>query len=251
MSDEGLRILPLRGIPEVRPGADLCALILDSAAAAGGLQDGDVLVIAQKAVSKAEGRLVALASVTPSEFASDYARTFAKDPRHVEVVLRESRRIVRMDHGVLIAETKHGFVCANAGVDASNVEGEEMLCLLPVDSDASARGLVDAIRDRAGRQVGIIISDTFGRPWRDGQTNIAIGVAGMAPLRSYVGQTDPYGYELRVTSLCVADELAGAAELVMGKVDKIPAAIIRGFAWEPAEGSARELARDPARDLFR
>ena len=249
--DEGLRILPLRGIPEVRPGADLCDLILRSADASGGLQDGDILVIAQKAVSKAEGRLVALAGITPSVFAVEYAETYGKDARHVEVVLREARRIVRMDHGVLIVETKHGFFCANAGVDASNVEGEEVLCLLPLDPDASARGLVNAIRARAQKRVAVIISDTFGRPWREGQTNVAIGVAGMAPLHSYVGQSDPYGYELRVTSLCVADELAGAAELVMGKIDKVPAAIVRGLDFEPAEGSARQLVRDATRDMFR
>jgi len=249
--DDGLQILPLRGLPEIRPGADLPELILRSAEASGGLEDGDILVVAQKAVSKAEGQLVALASVTPSAFAAEYARTFGKDARHVEVVLREARRIVRMDHGVLIVETKHGLICANAGVDASNVEGEEVLCLLPVDPDASARTLVEAIRARGNRRVAVIISDTFGRPWREGQTNVAIGVAGMAPLHSYVGQSDPYGYELRVTSLCVADELAGAAELVMGKVDKVPAAIIRGFEFEPADGAARDLARDPAKDMFR
>lgn len=251
MIDEGLRILPVRGIPEVRPGADLCGLILAATEPEGGLEDGDVLVIAQKVVSKAEGRLVPLASVAPSMFAVEYAQTFGKDARHVEVVLREARRVVRMDHGVLIVETKHGLICANAGVDASNVEGEEVLCLLPLDPDGSAQALLEAIQERAKKRIAVIISDTFGRPWRDGQTNVAIGVAGMSPLRSYVGQSDPYGYELRVTSLCVADELAGAAELVMGKIDKVPVALVRGFPWESADGSARQLVRDPARDMFR
>ncbi len=247
-----LQILPMNGLPEVRPGADLAGMILDAAAKHGpAIEDGDVLVVAQKAVSKAEGRLVRLADVTPSPFAVAYAQTFDKDPRHVEVVLREARRVVRMDHGVLIVETFHGLVCANAGVDASNVEGEEVLCLLPVDSDASAMRLVDAIRERTGKRIAVIVTDTFGRPWREGQTNVAIGVAGMSPLRNYVGQTDQYGYELRVTLLCVADEIASAAELVMGKIDRVPVAIVRGFEYEPAEGSARQLVRAAERDLFR
>ncbi len=247
-----LQILPVNGLPEVRPGADLAGMILQATAERGpAIEDGDVLVVAQKAVSKAEGRLVRLGDVTPSPFAVSYAQTFDKDPRHVEVVLREARRVVRMDHGVLIVETFHGLVCANAGVDASNVEGEEVLCLLPVDSDASAMRLVDAIRERSGRRIAVIVTDTFGRPWREGQTNVAIGVAGMAPIRNYVGQTDQYGYELRVTQLCVVDELASAAELVMGKIDRVPVAIVRGFEYEPAEGSARQIVRAAERDLFR
>jgi coenzyme F420-0:L-glutamate ligase/coenzyme F420-1:gamma-L-glutamate ligase len=207
--------------------------------------------VAQKAVSKAEGRLVRLSTVTPSPFAVAYAETFDKDPRHVEVVLRESRRVVRMDHGVLIVETYEGLVCANAGVDASNVEGEDVLCLLPEDSDASAARLRSAVEDRTGSRVAVIITDTFGRPWRDGQTNVAIGVSGMNPLRNYVGQVDQYGYELRVTLLCVADEIASAAELVMGKIDRVPVALVRGFDYEPAEGSAREIVRAAEKDLFR
>jgi coenzyme F420-0:L-glutamate ligase/coenzyme F420-1:gamma-L-glutamate ligase len=207
--------------------------------------------VAQKAVSKAEGRLVSLASVTPSPFAIAYAKTFNKDPRHVEVVLNESRRIVRMDRGVLIAETFHGLICANAGVDASNVAGEDVLCLLPVDPDASAAALVETIAERTGKRAAVNVTDTFGRPWREGQTNVAIGVAGMEPLRNYVGQTDQYGYELRVTLLCVADELASAAELVMGKIDRVPVAIVRGFDYAPADGSARTIVRAAERDLFR
>ncbi|MGI8552885.1 MAG: coenzyme F420-0:L-glutamate ligase [Dehalococcoidia bacterium] len=250
--DGVLQILPLRGMPEVRPGADLAALILEAMQQASlTLQDQDTLVIAQKIVSKAEGRLVKLSGVTPSTLAIQFAKEYGKDPRHVEVVLGEARRIVRMDRGVLIVETKHGLICANAGVDASNVEGDDVLCLLPVDPDASARTLVEVIATKTGSRVGVIISDTFGRPWREGQTNVAIGVAGMSPLRDYIGQTDPYGYELRVTSLCVADELASAAELVMGKVDKVPIALVRGFSFEPGEGSARQLVRDASRDLFR
>src|SRR5579864_1239062 len=169
--DEGLRILPLRGIPEIRPEADLCDLLLRSTETIGGLVDGDILVIAQKAVSKAEGRLVALASVTASPFAVEYAATFEKDPRHVEVVLREARRVVRMDHGVLIVETKHGLICANAGVDASNLSGEHMVCLLPDDPDASATRIAASVAARTGVRVAVVISDTFGRPWREGLTN--------------------------------------------------------------------------------
>jgi len=249
---DALQIFAVRGIPEVRPGDDLAELLLQAIVASGpALADGDVLVVAQKAVSKAEGRLVGLDSVTPSQFAIDYARRYEKDARHVEVVLNESRRIVRMDHGVLIVETHHGLVCANAGVDASNVEGVDVLCLLPVDPDRSAAELAQAIKDRTGRRVAVIISDTFGRPWREGQTNVAIGIAGMDPLRNYAGQMDQYGYELRVTLLCVADELAGAAELVMGKIDRVPVAVVRGFEYQPAEGSAQLLVRAAERDLFR
>jgi coenzyme F420-0:L-glutamate ligase / coenzyme F420-1:gamma-L-glutamate ligase len=248
----GLEILPVRGIPEVHPGDDLAGLLLTAVDESGLLvEDGDVWVIAQKVVSKAEGRLVALDSVVPSQFAVDYARQYDKDARHVEVVLNESRRIVRMDHGVLIVETHHGLVCANAGVDASNVEGADVLCLLPVDPDRSAAELVAVVRERTGSTIALVISDTFGRPWREGQTNIAIGVAGIDPLRNYAGQTDQYGYELRVTQLCVVDELAGAAELVMGKIDRVPAAIVRGFEYTPAAGSAQFLVRAAERDLFR
>jgi len=249
---DALQIFPLHGLPEIRLGDDLAGLILAAASDRGPqLEGGDVLVVAQKAVSKAEGRLVQLSSVTPSPFAVSYAKTFDKDPRHVEVVLKESRRVVRMDHGVLIVETYDGLVCANAGVDASNVEGEEVLCLLPLDSDASAAALAGTVRERTGKRVAVIISDTFGRPWREGQTNVAIGVAGMDPLKNYVGQTDPYGYELRVTLLCVADELASAAELVMGKIDRVPVAIVRGLEYEPADGSARAIVRAAEKDLFR
>lgn len=252
---EEIRILPLRGIPEVRPGDDLPALI--ASAAAGGapaLEDGDVVVIAQKVVSKAEGRLVSLETIEPSVLAASFAAQYDKDPRHVEVVLRESRRIARMERGVLIVETKHGFVCANAGVDASNVEGDTVVCLLPVDPDRSAEAIRAALQGSTGRRLAVIISDTFGRPWREGQTNIAIGVAGIPPMRSYVGQTDKYGYELRVTALCDADELAGAAELVMGKTDHVPVAIVRGLPWQEAPdeaAGARQIVRPPERDLFR
>jgi coenzyme F420-0:L-glutamate ligase/coenzyme F420-1:gamma-L-glutamate ligase len=213
--------------------------------------DGDVVVITQKVVSKAEGRLVDLRDVVPSPFAQTLAGQWGKDPRHVEVVLRESVRVVRMDRGVIICETRHGYVCANAGVDASNVAGREVLCLLPLDPDASAAALRAQIQKLAGVDAAVIISDTFGRPWRDGTTEVAIGVAGMRPIRDYVGQQDPYGYELRVTTVCVADELASAAELVTGKLTRVPATIIRGYVVERGAGSARDIVRSPERDLFR
>jgi coenzyme F420-0:L-glutamate ligase/coenzyme F420-1:gamma-L-glutamate ligase len=251
-AQEDLRILPVTGIPEVRPGDDLAGLIVTAAESCGvGIRHHDILVIAQKAISKAEGCLVELSSIEPSEFARTWAEQWGKDPRHVEVVLRESAKIVKMGPGVLITETKHGFVCANSGVDASNVEGNEVLCLLPPDPDASARGIAAAVQQRLGVEVAVIVSDTFGRAWRDSHTNVAIGIAGMEPIRDYVGLSDPYGYELRVTTIADADELAAAAELVMGKIAQVPVAIVRGFKYTAAEGTALKLVRDPARDMFR
>ena len=250
MNDE-IRLIPLRDIPEVHPGDDLATMIGDAVERhGGGLIEDDVVVVAQKVVSKAEGALVRLHEITPSVLAETFAAAHDKDARHVEVVLREAKRVVRMERGVLIVETRHGFICANAGVDNSNVDGEEVLSLLPLDSDASARGIRDALQRRFGVRLAVIISDTFGRAWREGQTNIAIGVAGMDPLRSYVGQTDDYGYEMRVTSLCVADEIAGAAELVQGKVERVPVAIVRGATYEPVDGSSQSIVRPPERDLF-
>lgn len=247
-----LHIIGIAGIAEVRPGDNLALLITQAAQAQGTpLQNGDVVVVTQKIVSKAEGRLVDLAKVEPSPFAFQIAQQWGKDPRHVEVVLRESRRIVRMDHGVIICETHHGFICANAGVDASNIPGEGVVSLLPRDPDASARRIRQGILERIGVTVAVIISDTFGRPWREGTTNVAIGVAGLNPLVDYRGQKDPYGKELRVSIAAVADEMAGAADLVMNKTAKVPAAIVRGYPYEPLPGSAQALLRNPAQDMFR
>jgi len=252
MSLTELRIMGLPGIPIVTPGADLTTLIQQAAAAAPlPLQTGDILVITQKIVSKAEGCLIALKDITPSPWAEQYARQWGKDPRHVEVVLRQSRRIVRMDRGVLIAETHHGFICANAGVDQSNIEGEEVVAVLPIDPDASARTIRQELRERCGCDVAVIISDTFGRPWRDGIVNVAIGLSGMQAIKDYTGQLDAQGYELRVTALAVADELAAAAELVMNKLDNVPVAVIRGYDYPRGEGSLAQLIRAPERDLFR
>ncbi len=252
MSSE-VRVIGLDGIPEVHTGDDLPALIVAAALGYGvALEDGDVLVVTQKVVSKAEGRVVDLAMVTPSPFAERYAAAFEKDARQVEVVLGETRRIVRMEHGVMICETHHGFVCANAGVDASNVERTGTVCLLPIDSDASARRIRVAVRDALGVRVAVIVSDSFGRPWREGIVNFAIGAAGIEPLVDYAGRHDPAGYELRVTQMAVVDELAAAAELVHGKLARVPVAIIRGAAYAPSEtATIASLIRPPERDLFR
>ena len=245
----GVELLGVEGFPEVRPGDDLNSMI--SGALTGGLRAGDVLVVTHKIVSKAEGRLVDLRTVEPSTLAKAYATRYGKDPRQIEVVLRESRRIVRMDRGIVISETYQGFVCANAGVDASNVPGDDTVCLLPVDPDASAARLRDALAEDPGVEVAVVISDSFGRAWRHGITDVAIGVAGMNPVSDYRGQRDPHGFPMEASVLAVADELAAAAELVMGKTDGIPLAIVRGYAYSPALGSASELLMPPERDMFR
>src|SRR6266545_8238779 len=245
-----LRIIPVRGIGEVRPGDDLAATILTALALHDTpLQERDVLVVTQKIVSKAEGRIVDPTGVEPSHLAEMAAAQGHKDARYYEIVLRESRRIVKMDRGVLVTETHHGLICANAGVDESNVAGGRSVTLLPIDPDASAAALHAALRERAGADVAVIISDTFGRPWREGQVNVAIGAAGLAPLTDYAEQQDGYGYTMHASLIAVADELASAAELVMGKIDAVPVAIVRGYAYTPANGSARELIRAPEKDL--
>ena len=252
MSLPELRITGLPGIPIVTPGMDLAALIQQAATAASlPLQAGDILVVTQKVVSKAEGHLIVLKDITPSPLAQSFARQWGKDPRHVEVVLQQSRRIVKMDRGVLITETHHGFICANAGVDQSNIEGEEVVAVLPPDPDASARAIRQALRERLGFDVAVIISDTFGRPWRHGLVNIAIGLSGIEAIKDYTGQLDAQGYELRVTALAIADELAAAAELVMNKLDNVPVAVIRGYEYPRGEGSLAQLIRAAERDLFR
>jgi len=246
-----IAIIGITGIPEIAPGNELASLILEGCAATEVQpQEGDVLVVTQKIVSKAEGRLVDLADVEPSALATQYAEAWGKDPRHVEVVLRESKRIVRMDRGLIISETYHGFVCANAGVDASNVPGKEIVSLLPEDSDASAARIREEIQTRIGVDVPVIISDSFGRAWRNGIINIAVGVSGLQPLIDYRGKYDQNGYLLSATIIAIADEIASAAELAMGKLDACPVAIVRGYPFERGEGSAKELIMDPARDMF-
>lgn len=248
-----IRIIPVRGIGEVQAGDDVAALILDALdSTRQPLIEGDVLVVTQKIVSKAEGRVVDPATVEPSAFAQQIAAQGRKDAHFQEVVLRESRRVVRMANGVLITETHHGLICANSGVDESNVGGGRVVCLLPENPDASAAAIRGAIRARAGVNAAVIISDTFGRPWRDGQVNVAIGCAGIKPLSDFAGVDDPYGYTMHATLIAVADELASAAELAMGKIDGIPAAIVRGYAYTPSEdATSRPLLRDPRFDLFR
>jgi coenzyme F420-0:L-glutamate ligase/coenzyme F420-1:gamma-L-glutamate ligase len=246
-----IQIIGLAGIGEVEAGDDLGQLILEGARHCGlKILDKVIIVIAQKVVSKAEGRAVRLETITPSEVAREWARRYDKDPRMVEVVLGESRRIVRMERGIIIAETRHGFICANAGVDASNV-AEDVVTLLPEDPDRSARQIKERIERDTGARVAVIISDTFGRPWREGITNVAIGLAGIAPLVDYRGQIDSHGRPLRVTIIAVADELAAAAELVMQKTAGVPVAIIRGFDYDARAASSRALVRPPENDLFR
>ncbi|MGB3683681.1 MAG: coenzyme F420-0:L-glutamate ligase [Rubrobacteraceae bacterium] len=244
-----IEILPVAGVPEVRNGEDLGEVL--SRVAGGILRPRDVLVVTHKIVSKAEGRLVDLRDVEPSRFAASFAAEYDKDARQVEVVLRESRRVVKMDRGIIISETHHGFVCANAGVDASNVPGDDIVCLLPLDPDASAARLRAALTGAAGGDLAVIISDSFGRPWRNGITDVAIGAAGLDPFADYRGGTDPHGKQLEASILAVADELAGAAELVMGKTAGVPAAIVRNYPYETSDATARDLLMDPARDLFR
>jgi len=244
-------VIGIEGIGEVRPGDDVARIVVDAAARQRTpLAAADVLVLSQKIVSKSEGRLLRLSDITPSLMATTFAAELGRDPRLIEVILRESRRIVRMDRGVLVTETRHGWVCANAGVDQSNVDAD-MVALLPEDPDRSARGIRDALRALIGGDVPVIIADTFGRPWREGLVNIAIGVAGFAPLKSYLGDRDPAGRPLQATILAIADELAGAAEPVMGKLDRIPAALVRGLPLAVSEEGSKALLRDPARDLFR
>jgi coenzyme F420-0:L-glutamate ligase/coenzyme F420-1:gamma-L-glutamate ligase len=242
-------VIPLEGLPELGESDDLAVLLHAAAERAGGLEPADVVVVAQKAVSKVEGRIVRLADVEPSDRARELAGE-GGDPRHLEVIVRESREIVRSRPPLVIAETRHGFVCASAGVDASNAPGEDVLVLLPLDPDASARLLRERLARLSGVDVGVIVSDSFGRAWRQGTTDVALGVAGIAPLRDLRGTTDSRGRELRTTQIAVADEIAGAAELVLGKARHVPAAIVRGVDVR-GDGSAAELVMPRDRDLFR
>jgi len=245
----GIQLLPITGIPEISPGDDLPDILIS--ASGKDLLDGDVLVVTHKIVAKAEGRIVDLRTVEPSALAKRFATEYGKDPRQIEVVLRESRRVVRMDRGVIISETHHGFVCANAGVDASNVPNEESVCLLPIDPDLSARRIREALVERLGIDVAVVVSDSFGRAWRFGITDIAIGVAGMNPIVDYRGRRDQHGRLMDASVLAVADELAGAAELVMGKTNGVPAAIARGYEYERGSGTGVDLLMPPERDMFR
>jgi coenzyme F420-0:L-glutamate ligase/coenzyme F420-1:gamma-L-glutamate ligase len=248
-----VEIIPVEGLPIVKPGDNLGALITEATKRNGHpIKSGDVVVVTHIVVSVVEGRLVDLDKVVPSEFAKNLASRLDKDPAMVEVVLRESRGIRRIGDGVLITETRHGFVCANSGVDKSNVAGERTVAPLPADPDASAARIRKEIFEASGRNVAVIVSDTFGRPLRMGETNVAVGVAGLKPIRDRRGEKDLFGYVLKVKQTAVADELASAAELVIGQADEgVPAAIIRGYKYSRSKNSkATDLIRPREKDLF-
>jgi coenzyme F420-0:L-glutamate ligase / coenzyme F420-1:gamma-L-glutamate ligase len=239
----GFSVAPVEGLPELREGDDLAGLIAERAA----LADGDVVVVAQKAISKIEGRVVALADVEPSEQARELAA--GTDARRIQVILDEATELVKTRPPLLIARTRHGFVCGSAGVDSSNAPEPETIVLLPVDPDASAARLRDELRDHTGADVGVIVTDSFGRPWRAATTDVAIGAAGVEVVRDLAGQRDPVGYELHATRIAVADEIAGAAQLVFGKLDRVPVAVVRGLDAR-GEGRAADLVIPPETDLF-
>jgi coenzyme F420-0:L-glutamate ligase/coenzyme F420-1:gamma-L-glutamate ligase len=241
----GYSVFPVEGLPELRAGDDLAALIVARVA----LEDGDVVVVAQKAISKIEGRVVRLDGVTPSARAHEIAGDEG-DPRRVEWILREAKRVVRVRAPLVICETRHGFICASAGVDQSNTPEAGTLVLLPVDPDASAAALRSALRDRTGRDVGVLVTDSFGRPWRQGTTDVAIGAAGVEVIRDLSGSHDPIGYELKATFIAIADELAAAAQLASGKLDRNPVTIVRGLDVR-GDGRAVDIPVPPERDLFR
>ena len=241
-----VELFGVAGLPEVRPGADLGREIADAAQ----LRDGDVVVVAQKVVSKAEGRIRDLRQVEPGQAAIEYGARMDRDPRFVQVVLDEAVRVLK-DERVLIVETVHGFICANAGVDHSNVAGEDTVTLLPDDCDRSAEALRERLRELTGRDVAVIVADTFGRPFRMGIANVALGVAGVPALLDYRGHPDDFGQPMQATVVAVADELASAAELVMGKTKRVPVAVIRGWRPEAPSGTGRDLIRPAELDLFR
>ncbi|HEY8791540.1 MAG TPA: coenzyme F420-0:L-glutamate ligase [Gaiellaceae bacterium] len=240
-----LRIIPVTGLPEIEEGDDLAELV----AAKVELEDGDVVVLAQKIVSKSEGRIIALAGIEPSHRAREIAGD-DEDPRRVEVILREAARVVRVRPPLVIAETTHGFICASAGVDASNAPEPDTLVLLPHDPDASAQQIRDRLRGLTGREVAVLVTDSFGRPWRQGTIDVALGAAGLEVLRDLRGTRDRVGYELHSTMIATGDEIASAAELVMGKADGVPAAVVRGLEVA-GDGQARDLVIPEERDLFR
>jgi coenzyme F420-0:L-glutamate ligase/coenzyme F420-1:gamma-L-glutamate ligase len=246
-----VQIFPLRGIPRVQPGDRLVDHILHSLQGSGTtLEDSDVVVVTQKVVSKSEGRLVRVEDIRPSPRATRLAVKLNKDPRTVHMILKESRRVVRQGHGVLIVETRHGFICANAGIDQSNVE-EGYLALLPEYPDLSARKLRKALEKATGKKLAVVITDTFGRPWRDGHVDVAIGCSGIAPLEDLVGTTDPYGHKLRVTQPALVDEIAAASELVMRKHSLTPACVVRGVAYRRGYRGVNTIVRERKLDLFR
>ena len=245
-------LIPIDGLPEIKPGDDLAAMLVGALRSSGrALEPGDVVAIAQKVVSKSEGRIRKLADVVPGPDAVRMAAESGRDAKGLQVVLDETMRIVRWRRGVLIVETRHGFVCANAGVDHSNAGAPDTVILLPVDPDASAARIRARIRTDTGVDVAVVITDTFGRAWREGHMNVAIGISGLPALRRYIGEFDPDGYEMRVTEIAIADEIAAATELVMGKLDRRPAAIVRGLVLPASSETARTYVRPHDKDMFR
>jgi len=243
-----IQIIPVKIKEDVQPNDDIIEMILSSSKMS--INDGDILVLSQKIISKREGRIINLNSIIPSELSVGIASAYEKDPRLVEAVLSESKRIVRMEHGVLIVQTRHDFICANAGIDESNVE-KGFVTLLPIDPDRSAKKIRDAILQLTGKNVAVIISDTFGRPFRLGQTDHAIGIAGIESIKNYEGKTDTFGKIMRVTAIAIVDELCAAAELVMGKIEKSPAAIIKNYNFNMKNDNITSIIRDEKEDLFR
>ena len=251
-SFQEIKIFGIEGLPEIHPGDDVPALLFARLSSAKfSFMPGDICVVTQKIVSKAEGSLMDLRTIMPSPFARNLADRIHKDPRVLEVILRESKRIVRMDRDIIICETRHGFICANAGVDQSNVPGDSIVSLLPTDPDESARKFRRGLQKYFQMDIPVIITDTFGRPWREGLTNVAVGVAGLSPLIDLRGKKDACGYELQKTMIAVADEIASAAELVMKKRGRIPLVILRGYTYQKSEAGSQALLRSPERDLFR
>jgi len=246
-----ITVIGLKDLPMIKEGDDIGRFIVEQAKNQGEeIKEGDIIVVAQKIVSKSEGRILDLNSIVPSPFAREVARRTRRSPKHVEAILRETSRIVKMEKSHVITQTRHGFVCANAGVDRSNVNGRSHVVLLPEDPDRSAKTIRDRILELSKRKVAVIVCDTFGRPWRLGYVNVAIGVAGMKPLKDYRGARDMFNRTLTVTMMAVADELASTAELVMNKTDGVPVAIIRGYSYAEADSSAKELIRPPELDMF-
>lgn len=247
-----VQIIGVAGLPEVKEGDDLAALIVAACKKQNTpLKEDDILVVTQKIVSKSEGRVVDLKDVEPSALAIEYSVACDKDPRHVELMLRECRRIVRMDLGNIITETRHGFVCAASGVDGSNIPGSNKFCLLPLDPDASARRIRDGVKKLTRTTVAVIVSDTWGRPWREGAVNVTIGAAGISTVKSYKGTLDAAGHLLRVSTIATADEIASAAELVTGKSDNVPVTIVRGYEYDKSPDGVKPLLREKGLDLFR
>jgi len=251
MSSNELKFFAVPGIPEILPRPDLGEIIAQSTRKANlKIDNGNIFVVAQKVVSKAEGQIVSLDTIEPSSTALRWAELYDKDARIIEVVLRESKRLVRMERGLIISETAHGFICANAGVDASNTVPNQV-SLLPKDPDESAASILRALEKEFSVKLAVIISDTFGRPWREGQVNVALGVAGISPLLDYRGQYDSFGRELEATIIAIADELASAAELLTGKTTQTPVVVIKGFEYSSQGDNIQQIFRHPDKDLFR